>query len=611
MSPVDFPRIPPKEIIAVDTETTGLKLRVDRAFGFSVAFGTWSGYFDIREQPGALRWLSDALPWVSRVVAHNFPFDYMMLREVGCHIPLDKADDTVVRACLINEHEREYSLDFLCSKYLKETKVKEVYSDLAELFGGKSTKNVQMRNISKAPSSVVAPYAAKDAELALRLWRWQEKEIDRQGIRDIVNFERSVTPSLIKMIRGGIRVDTSRAEEARKKVLDALGQAQSELDHLVGKPVNVNSSPQIRNIFVPVKHSDGQWYAGGHRLESTDSGAPSIDSDALRTMEDDPRAGLILDIRSLIKTADTFIAKHVLESSVDGWVYPSVNQTKGEGNGTSTGRLSYTAPAMQQIPSRNKEVAKVVKSLFLPDNEDHTWLDGDMASQEVRVFAHLVNNEKINAIYQKDINTDFHQAVADLTGLPRNATYSGQANAKQLNLSMIFNSGEGSIADKMGMPWKWAEFTNDKDELIRYKKPGPEAVEVIKRYHSMLPGVKQLATRAKVIAGARGYVKTKYGRRLRFPDKRFLYKASGILIQATAADINKRTIQILDPVLESHGGRIILNTHDSFSMSVPKSASAKCWADCCEVVRNEFKWMNVPLMLEKSGEGPNWWEAVK
>jgi len=68
-------------------------------------------------------------------------------------------------------------------------------------------------------------------------------------------------------------------------------------------------------------------------------------------------AQLVLKIRSDIKTRDTFLGKHVLEHAVGGRVYPTINQSKGEDGGTGTGRLSYSAPALQQIPSRRKEIA--------------------------------------------------------------------------------------------------------------------------------------------------------------------------------------------------------------------------------------------------------------
>ena len=610
---VDFPRVPPGAVLAFDTETCGLVQRKNRAFGFSVAFEGHAGYYDIRERPGALRWLADAARSASRLVAHNAPFDYMMLRTAGLELPIEKLDDTVTRACLINEHEREYSLDYLTRKYLGAKKDDSMYARLAEQFGGRATRNVQMRNIAAAPSEVVAPYATQDAALVLALWHWQEREIERQGLggpNGIIEFERSVTPTLIRMMWRGIRVDTDLAGRARDAILRQRDEAQSELDALVGRAVNVNSSPQIRAIFGPVQRADGEWYAGDHPLGKTESGEVSIDSAVLRGMEGDPRAGLILRVRSLIKTADTFLAKHIMGAAVGDRVYPSINQTRGETAGTTTGRLSYTTPALQQIPSRNRAVASVVKPAFLPD-EGHVWLDADMASQEVRVFAHLINDANINRMFRDNIETDFHQAVADLTGMPRNASYAGEPNAKQLNLSMIFNSGNGAIASTMGMPWEWAEFTTSEGEEVRYKKAGAEAMEVINRYHTMLPGVKALSKKASAVAGSRGYVRTYRGRRMRFPDKRYLYKASGLLIQSMAADINKETIMLLESVLDAHGAYLILNTHDSFSVSCPRDNVEACWAAMAEAVRERFSWMNVPLMLERSGVGANWWEAVR
>lgn len=609
----DFPRVPQNAIMAVDSETTGVIYRRDRAFGFSVAFEGYAGYADIREQPNALLWLADAARTASRLVAHSAPFDYMMLRTAGLELPIEKLDDTVTRACLINEHEREYSLDHLAKKYLKASKDDSMYEKLSAQFGGRATRNVQMRNIADAPSSIVRPYAIQDAILTRNLWAWQENEIERQGIggpNGIIEFERSLTPTLIRMMWRGIRVDTELAARARYGVLMQRDRAQTELDELIGKPVNVNSPPQIKAIFDPVKRKDGEWYSGDYQLGKTESGGASIGSEILRTMTGDRRAELILEVRSLIKTADTFLAGHIIGSAVDGRVYPSINQTKGETAGTGTGRLSYTTPALQQIPSRNKAVAALVKPAFLPD-EGHVWLDADMASQEVRVFAHLINDEKLNKMYADDITTDFHQAVANLTGLPRNATYSGQANSKTLNLSMIFNSGDGATANKMGMPWTWEQFTTDDGEVVRYRKAGPEAMVVINRYHEMLPGVKKLSQKASKVAGSRGYIRTYKGRRMRFPDKRYLYKASGLLIQATAAEINKETIKLLEPVLDSHGAYLILNTHDSFSVSCPKDNVDACWKDMSEAVRDKFSWMKVPLMLELSGVGANWWEAVR
>jgi DNA polymerase I-like protein with 3'-5' exonuclease and polymerase domains len=594
--------------IAFDTETTGLHWPKDTAFGFSVAVpdGT-AGYWDVRHQPRAIDWFMDEISqFHGLVICHNASFDFKMADGASLYLPIDRMDDTAIRACLINEHEQSFSLDYLANKYLDDQKVSSIYDDLAKLFGGRATRGVQMKNLHRAPPELVAPYASKDALLTLRLWEWQQEEIAKQGIEKICQFERRVMVPLIRAEMRGIRVDATAAEKAMAKLTLEIDAQQAELNTAVGFDLNTNSPKQVKEVFKPKQDESGEWYAdNGHHLLMTDSGNPSIDAEALRGMENDRRADLILSVRSTIKTRDTFLAGHVLGHMVGDRVYPHVNQNKGEDAGTGTGRLSYTEPALQQIPSRNKRVAAIVKPVFLPD-EGQKWASFDMNSFEVRVFAHLVNNEQILKAYQDDEMLDLHQFVADLTGLPRNATYSGQANAKQLNLSMIFNSGNGAIADKMGMPWAWNSFRKG-DQTFKYKKAGNEAEAVIAAYHQRLPGVKQLADRAKQAAEAHGFVQTKHGRRLRFPRKYKTYKASGLAIQATAADINIEMWLLADQMSEGH---LIMNVHDSYEFCVDESTDAeKMRLELQSQIRSAVPWFRVPLILDLNGMGDTYWAA--
>tara|TARA_B110000285_G_scaffold223704_1_gene279571 strand:+ start:1 stop:1410 length:1410 start_codon:yes stop_codon:yes gene_type:complete len=466
-----------------------------------------------------------------------------------------------------------------------------------------------MPNISRAPVSVVAPYAMKDTNLTMRLWQWQEKEIKNQNLGEIHEFERSLIPTFIKTMERGIRIDSGYAEEAADKLTPLILEDQKALNKIAGHEINANSSVQIRKLFEPkmtTLRGTKQWAANdGTFLLETDSGNPSIGSDALRQMTH-PAAARILSIRSLIKTRDTFIRGHVLGHSVGDRVYPTINQSKGETGGTSTGRLSIQNPAMQQIPSRNKTVAAIVKPCFLPD-EGMVWVDGDMSSFEVRVFAHLINNPVINDEYKRKPDTDLHQFVGDLANLPRNATYNGQANAKQLNLSMIFNSGNGAIADEMGMDWEWQSFRSSDNKTITYKKAGPEALEVIQRYHSRVPGVKELAQKMQRRAENWGYVMNYKGRKLRFPNGFKSYKASGILIQSTAADLNKENWKLAEEAM-GDDGHLILNTHDSYSMCMPEDWQP-VWARVKEAI--ERPRLRVPLVLDLNGAGKNWWEALQ
>jgi len=596
--------------IGFDTETTGLNWPRDKAFGFSVALPDGSTcYHDIRHNPASIDWFNDEISrFKGIVICHNASFDFKMAESSSLYLPLDRMDDTVIRQCLIDEHSHSFGLDYLSDKYLGERK-EDIYPELAQLFGGRATRGVQMKNIDRASPEVVAKYATKDALLTLRLWEWQKAEIEKQGIEAIVTFERRVMPALIRAEMRGIRVDTKLAEQAMAKLMLVIEAQQKELNDLVRRDLNVNSPKQVKEVFSPKKGEDGEWYTDtGIWLPSTESGNASMDAEVLRGMEGDKRAELILSVRSTIKTRDTFLGGHVLGHEVGGRVYPSINQNKGEDAGTGTGRLSYTNPALQQIPSRNKRVAAIVKPVFLPD-EGCDWLSLDANSYEVRVFAHLVNNPTILAKYAKDELADFHQMVADLTGLPRNATYSGQANAKQLNLSLLFNSGRGAIAEKMGLPWDWNSFGKE-GKVFKYKRAGPEAEAVIQQYHERIPGVKELATRAKAAAEAHGYVQTKHGRRLRFPRGYKTYKASGLAIQATAADINKEMWLLCDRTL-NRGQHLIMNTHDSYEINVERGTDPlRLKNELQEQIREIVPWFRVPLVIDLNGVGSDYWKAI-
>ena len=608
-----FPDLKNYPYFGYDTEATGLRYKVDKVFGFSIATPdgmTW--YYDIREQPNAIKWLNNETKhYNGKIIAHNVSFDYRMSHHIGIILPIERTEDTVIRACAINEHLYSYALEDLGQKYLGEGKDLSLYQKLADIFGGKATKNVQMKNISRAPVHIVAPYAEQDALLAMRLWEWQEDEIKKQGIERIIEFETSKMPMFIRAEMRGIRVDEEYTEEAADKISPIIEEKQNELNKRASQEINVNSPTQVKKMFEPKQLASGEWITScGTYLEKTPKGQASLGAEALRKITD-PKASLVQEIRSLLKTRDTFLRKHVIEHAIGGRVYPTINQSKGEDGGTGTGRLSYTDPALQQIPSRNKIVAEIVKQAFLPD-EGQIWADGDMASFEVRIFYHLIQNPEIIRRYLKDPYKDAHQFVADLTGLPRNAEYSGQANAKQLNLSMIFNSGNGAIAEKMGMPWTWEKFLprgliDIPENWVHYKKAGIEAERIIAMYHQQVKGVRQLAKGCKATAEDRGYIYTYTGRRIRFPHGNHSYAASGLLIQSTAADRNKENWSIIEDVL-GNDGHLILNTHDSYSMSLPEN-----WKPYYNKVKKEIENspFDIPLIMDLNGVGKNWWEAVK
>ncbi len=605
--------------IAIDVETYGLNWwdKDHGIFGIAISYPDGSDYyFDLRRQPEGLNWLRKQTP--RKIINHNIKFDLHHLWSVGVKFDPAICECTMIRASLINEHLNSYSLDNLAKKYLNEKKVDDIYTDLSVLFTGPATRRAQMPNLHRAPAELVANYAKKDTRLALKLYEWQQKEIEKQGLRSIVNFEKRLFPAIFDMERRGVRVNTKQAEQSVDKLTTEIDLSQSKLNEIAGFACNPNPSLDLHKLFNPQQNKEGIWVAcDGTILPQTPAGKPSLNSDALRNMKH-PAAAFILKIRKWLRCRDTFLRGHILGNVYKDYLHPNINQVKGDSGGTGSGRLSITKPALQQIPARDKEIASIMRPLFLPD-EDSVWGCWDYEQFEFRMFSHYVNDPKIIKLYHDNPNIDYHQMVADLTGLPRNAPMSGGANAKQLNLAMIYDMGEASIAEMLNLPLsnEPKTYTNKKGEEISYYEAGPEAKAIIKKYHESIPGVTELYNKVKSVGKTRGYVQSLAGRHMRYPKGYGLNKAKAILCQGSSADCMKQKIVELYDYFtqEQPECRMYISVHDEINLGIPKNHPKllKVIRDVKNILE-DFSSENTPIHLRVPirtdfGLGYNWAEA--
>lgn len=607
---MSFPDLTQFPEVALDTETTSLNWWEGEIFGVSISAGPYDWYFDIRRQPEALRWLRAEVPRVRKLVCHNAKFDWHFCREKGIIFPEGRVECTMIRAALIDEHRLTYDLDSLSRDYGGPGKEGDIWAELAEMFGGKPTKDAQIPNLSRAPVQLAGRYAKRDTRAALLLHCAQEKLIEDQDLGKVHSLEMRLLPAMVRMEQHGVRVDVSSAERAMDELAARIKTEQRELDQAAGFAVNPNPSGSIKKLFEP---KEGRDEAGnkiwtlidGTRAECTDAGQASIDADCLRRMTH-PAAAMILNLRKMKKARDTFLAKHVLSNHNNGYIHANYNQTKSDNEaGTGTGRLSVNGPALQQIPKRDKEMAAIVRAVFIPD-AGHEWVCNDWAQMDFRVFSHYVNNPEILRRYRDDPDTDFHKLASDLTGLPRSPRFAGDPNAKQINLGLVFGMGQGRLAQEMGLP-----FTIEPNGRGgTWVKPGREAEEVFERYHSNIPGVRDLLGDASRIAKSRGFVRTMMGRRIRFPRGMYTHKAGGLIFQGTAADALKVKIIELDQYMQTLDGaaHLLLNVHDEFDHSIePGRGDIK--EEISHIVTafgpDDVMSFRVPIRTDQ-GVGPNW-----
>lgn len=595
-----FPNVQGR-VVAVDTETTGLRWPVDSAFALAISTEDEDFCFDLRD-PNVVAWAKDNLPLAGKIVGYNWKFDLHFLANHGIVLDHVPCIDGMVATALLDEHRLSYSLDDVAKDYLKARKDLDIYTELAELFGGKPTRNVQAANFHRAPWEILSRYAKQDTRLTFDLWKVLGTKLQEQKLDRVWATEMELLPVLYRMERHGIRVDVGKAHKALRDVGAEIDMLQRALDQDAGFSVNVNARTSLETLFKP-RYEAGNWILiDGTVAEKTDTGKPSLDAKCLGRMTH-PLAVRVVELRNLLKLKGTFLEGHILGNQVNGRVHANYNQAKsdrgGDVGGTASGRLSCDTPNLQNVGKRNKVASKIVRAIFLPE-EGQEWSSGDLSQVEFRVMSHYLRDPRVDKAYADDAGVDFHSLIAAMTGLPRNPTPGIAGNAKQINLGLSYAMSAGRLCKEMGLPYTLDEMVFDDGKTRTIYKPGPEGQRVFDLYHSMYPGLKPMLRQMTDVAKGRGYVVNAYGRRLRFPRGMKAHAAGPYLFQSGCADFVKTRLVAIDKLCLELGDVAMLNTvHDEVSVTnTPgergnqiRAALKQCFEDSEGVFR-------IPLMSE-------------
>ncbi len=391
---------------------------------------------------------------------------------------------------------------------------------------------------------------------------------------------------LAKMEITGIRVDAQRLNQMKGEFGLRLQEIEEKIYEQAGEKFNLNSPKQLGVILfekmgLPViKKTKTGYSTAVDVLEQLKEQAPVVED--------------ILTYRQISKIQSTYVEGLLKMIQADGQIHTRYVQTL-----TQTGRLSSVDPNLQNIPIRLEEGRKI-REAFVPRKENWVIYSSDYSQIELRVLAHISDDEHLKAAFVE--GQDIHSSTAmRVFGIDKaeDVTPNMRRQAKAVNFGIVYGISDYGLSQNLGITRK-------------------EAQQYIDTYFARYPGVKEYMESVVREAKDKGYVETLYHRRRYLPDinsrnfniRSFAERtAINSPIQGSAADILKIAMIELNRRLEEEKleATMLLQVHDELVFEVPESELETLDRLVKEVMESAVS-LSVPLVTDSSW-GKTWYEA--
>ena len=301
----------------------------------------------------------------------------------------------------------------------------------------------------------------------------------------------------------------------------------------------------------------------------------------------------LLRIRETKKLGTT-VEGLIAEIGKDGRIHTHFQQTV-----TATGRLSSTGPNLQNIPVRTEEGRKI-RNCFTVGKGFVALLTADYSQIEMRIMAHLSNDEKLLAAFAS--GEDLHATVAGLV-FGVKATEVDPEMRRQMK-AMSYGLAYGLSSYGLA---------------IQLDITPPAAQQLMETYFQRFGGIREYLSTVVEDARKVGYTETIMGRRRYLPDLRHDNRqrrevaermALNAPIQGSAADIIKVAMLNVQRAIEKEGlqSRLLLQIHDELILEVVAGEKEAV----SQLVRREMGSaypLKAPLDVN-AGLGLTWHEAA-
>ena len=421
----------------------------------------------------------------------------------------------------------------------------EEYPDPDELLG----KGKNKKTISELTREQLTEYGAVCADIAYRSYDALDAELafNRQD-KLYYETELPLVEVLLDMESWGLGLDRAAIQEFGAKLDGVISVLTARIYELAGEEFNINSPAQLGHILF-----DKLGIKGGKK---TSLGYSTAADELEKQTDKHPIIREVLDYRTHVKLKSTYVdGLFAVADPKTARVYSKFNQTV-----TTTGRLSSSEPNLQNIPVR-LALGRELRKAFVPA-DGFVFLDGDYSQIELRVLAHLSDDETLIAAFRE--GQDIHRLTASQAfGIPFDSVTPEQRNnAKAVNFGIVYGISAFSLSQDLGIT---------KAEADRY----------IAAYFERYPKVKVFLDKTVSDAREKGYAETIWGRRRKIPElKSHNYNqrsfgeraAMNMPVQGSAADIIKLAMIRVHRRLKERRlqSRLVLQVHDELLLEVRK-----------------------------------------
>lgn len=411
------------------------------------------------------------------------------------------------------------------------------------------------------------------------------KKLADEGMKQLFEeIEMPLVFVLYEMETAGIHINKEELLQYGTRLQKGIARLEAEIYQMAGEEFNINSPKQLGVIlFEKLKLPGGKKTKTGY----------STSAEVLERLKpEDPVIEKILEYRTLSKLKSTYADGLDAFIAEDGRIHTKFQQTV-----TATGRLSSAEPNLQNIPVR-LELGRQIRKMFTP-KEGCVFVDADYSQIELRILAHMSEDESLIQAYQEE--QDIHRMTASkVFHIPFDeVTPAQRSNAKAVNFGIVYGISSFGLGQDLNITRK-------------------EAESYIEQYFATYPGIKSYLDGLVTEAKETGSVSTLYGRKRPVPEissSNYMQRSFGERIamnspiQGTAADIMKIAMLRVAKALEEKklAARILLQIHDELLIEAPV-AEAEAVAEILKTEMMAAANLRVPLSVEvKTGE--SWYET--